>query len=108
MFERNTQARKVTWSASTDSAEIALDGVTTGLQLILPATFTGTTLTYKTRTDAGAWIPIHKAGAAVSDTVAGSAATCNVLKASDLFGLKLLKIISNQTETCEGQLLCTA
>lgn len=106
-LERTGVRKSITWSGSTDSNAITLDGQSAGLQLILPAAFTGTTLTYKTKTKAGTWIPVHKDGAAVEDTVAGSAATCNVLNVAGLFGLQDLKIVSDQTETCEGELICT-
>jgi hypothetical protein len=106
---RVTEPRTVTWAGANDSNPISLKGKTTGLQLILDANFTGTTLTYKTRQDANSpWVPVQKAGSSITDTVTGSLASCNVLDAADLFGLTELIITSNNSETCTGTLLITA
>lgn len=106
---RTTESRAVQWAGSNDSKPIKIGGKSTGLQLILDANFTGTTLTYKTLAEDGVtWVPIQKAGTNVSDTVAGSTLSCNVLDAADLFGLTDLVITSNNSETCVGTLLITA
>lgn len=96
---------KVTWAGAQASNWIDVRGRNSSLRLELPAAFTGTTLTYHTKSGAGdeTAVPIHKDGSAVSDTVAGSALSCNVLSV-DLYGVDWLRITSDQSETCVGYL----
>jgi len=94
------------WTASATSNEISIDGFSSGLQLFLPAGFDGAAVTYETKTPAGDWVAVHSAGAAVTTTV--SAGACNKLPAGDLFGLKTLRLVSDETETCSGTLQVTA
>lgn len=108
-IKRFTAPKTVTWAGANDSKPVTIDGGCAGLQLLLPAAFVGTTLTYKMlMPDRVTWVPIQKAGSNVSDTVAGSADSCNVLDAGDLFGITDLIITSDQSETCVGTLLVTA
>lgn len=106
MLERRTQNRTVTWTASDTSNEISIDGFSSGLQLFLPAAFTGTSVTFETKDPDGAWVEVHSAGTAVTSTVSNG--ECNKLPAGDLFGLKTLRLVSDQTETCTGTLQVTA
>lgn len=107
---KQKETRKITWSGAVASNWIDVCGINSALKLELPAAFVGTTLTYKTRSGsdsgtppAAAGVAIHKDGAALEDTVAGSTASINVLSI-DLYGVDWLQIISDQSETCEGYL----
>jgi len=100
--EGQTAIRKVTWAGATTSNAINVAGFNASLRLELPATFTGTTLTYKVLSQDGeTWVTLETGGVAVSDTVSGSLASMNVLSAN-LAGIDQLKIISDQSETCTG------
>lgn len=106
MLERRTQPRTVTWTSNATSNEISIDGFSSGLQLFLPAEFAGAAITYETKTPAGDWVEVHSAGSAVSDTVTADA--CNKLSAGDLFGLRQIRLVSDETETCSATLQVTA
>jgi hypothetical protein len=107
LIERRTAVRTVAWAGAQESSPVSVEGMCDRLRLELPAAFTGTSLTYETLDAAGAWVPVHVGGVDVTDTVAGAAASLNVL-AADLAGIPTFRIVSDQVETCTGRLWATS
>lgn len=97
----------VTWAASTTSNWLNVKGRSACLLLDLPAAFTGTALTYERKLADGTASPVHRYGAAVTDSVAGSTKCSNKLDVDALFGIGEFRIVSDQSETASGTLRIT-
>lgn len=97
--QNRVSKRRVTWSASALSNQIDVREINTRLQLELGADFTGNSITYLAVNASGVPVALKKGGVAVTDTV--SAGARNVLS-TDLTGVDVLVLQSNQIETCEG------
>lgn len=94
-------------SGGTESAAINLKGLCL-VGILLPATFTGTTLTFEAcDTEAGTFVPVKTGtgGSALSYTVAQ--ATYAAIDPKDFQGINFLKIKSGSTEGADRTLLCS-
>mgnify|MGYP006969345642 CR=1 FL=1 len=103
---RTTTRREVTFAGSDTSNAISINGFSAGLWLELPASFSGTAVTFLSVDENENDLEVYKAGSAV--TVAVDAGKINRLPADDLFGLAKIKIVSDAIETLTATLLCTA
>lgn len=87
-------------ASGTTSAEVDLEG-TTLCGLIMPATFTGTTITFQMSDDSGGtFVLMHDgAGASYSKTVATSKYI--PLNPADFAGMRYIKLVSGSTESSQ-------
>lgn len=95
--ERQTSRRAVTWSASTKSEPVAIGG-TAGWLLDLPAGFAGSQVTFEIEVADG----VYRAAGISAVSVTADQVTP---LPSTLLGAGKIKIVSDQTETLEAQLL---
>ena len=102
-IERRTDAFNVTWSASTDSAEVAGLAGLAGFAIYLPATFAGSALSFKAELPDGTFAVVHNNGSDLS--VAVAAGKLNVLPAELFGGFPAGKFVSTDAETGTGKLL---
>jgi len=100
-IERKSYAKNITWSGATDSAAVDGLGGASAFHLYLPATFAGTALTFKAKVGSAYYL-VHNNGADLTVTVA--AAKVNVLPAELFGGFDAGKFVSDQSETCVGEL----
>lgn len=83
-------------SGQTESTAVPLYGCNM-VALIMPASFTGTTVTFKGSNDGTNYVPLYNAsGTQLSASVGTSRAVC--FTASDFAGWKYIKIISGSSE----------
>lgn len=102
-IERRQETKIVRWSGSTSSQAIRL-APAAGWNLYLPSTFAGTSLTVQCHIV----IPDENVDAWVQYEVSALSVTANRvvdLTALNLFGLDEIRLVSDATETCVGQLL---
>lgn len=102
----NPSVPAVISAAGTKSAAIQLGGMAL-VGLILPATFTGTTLTFEVcSTLAGTYTPLYdSANALVSMTVAQGRAYA--VAPANFQGIQFLKIVSGSTEGSARTIICS-
>lgn len=83
-------------SSATDSAEIPLGGFTLA-GIVLPATFTGTSISFKMATvSGGTYVQVKNASGLVSYPI--TQGTYCAIDPADFHGVAFLKVVSNATE----------
>ncbi len=102
---REPKTEIVAWAGSATSAAIKMQGANAGLRLYLPSCFAGATVTFVELTPGGDWVAVYRDGVVVSETIKAATAAWNVISAfGELFAAGQIKVVSDQTETCQGYL----